>query len=373
MQLITHDDLDALAIGAGILGTGGGGNPYIGKIHAQRLLADGGVIQVIPPDEVDDTALITTVGFIGSPVVSVERIKRGDEPLRALRGLEAHIGRAFDYVIPGEIGGANSMSPMTCGAMAEIPVVDGDGMGRAFPELQMDTFAIYGIPMTPAAIADPRDHFTLFDRLTDAHTLERYARAVTIEMGGSAGYAFPVMTGLQLKQTVVPGTISLAIDLGNAVLEARQRNHSAIDAILDTSGGEILFTGKISDVNRRLLGGFARGTVIIDGVETDQHSTLTIEFQNEYLIARDDNGHALAVVPDLICIVATDDGEPVTTEILRYGMRVTVIGVPAPEAIRTPRALEVIGPEAFGYPDIEYRPMSGTFGNRPSRMPQSIW
>ena len=41
MWRITHDDVESIAIGAGILGTGGGGNPYLGKIHMQSLLAEG--------------------------------------------------------------------------------------------------------------------------------------------------------------------------------------------------------------------------------------------------------------------------------------------------------------------------------------------
>jgi uncharacterized protein len=42
------------------------------------------------------------------------------------------------------------------GARAGLPVIDGDGMGRAFPELQMDMFSIYGVAPTPGALADPR-------------------------------------------------------------------------------------------------------------------------------------------------------------------------------------------------------------------------
>ncbi len=68
------------------------------------------------------------------------------------------------------------MSPMIVAAQAGLPVVDGDGMGRAFPELQMDTFMIYGIEPTPAVISDPRGHVAIFDKLDDPTTLERYAQ-----------------------------------------------------------------------------------------------------------------------------------------------------------------------------------------------------
>ncbi len=363
MWTVDHDRLEELAIGAGILGTGGGGNPYLGKVHAQQLLKQGAVLQVVPPADVPDDALVTSVGFMGAPVVSVERIKRGDEPLVALRALERHIGRAFTHVVPGEIGGSNSTAPMIVGAMSGLPVIDGDGMGRAFPELQMDTWAIYGIPATPGAIADPRDHVAIFDGIADAAVLERYARSVTIGMGGSAGYAFPVMSGAELKRTVVPHTISLAIAVGAAVLVARQAKRDTIDAVLGVTGGERLFAGKIVDVERRLVGGFARGVLVLDGLGAHAGRSLRIDFQNENLIARTDRDEILAVVPDLICIVDAETAEPITTEVLRYGLRVEVLGIPAPNALKTPAALTVIGPAAFGYLDVPYHPLPGRFGN----------
>src|SRR5207237_5008460 len=134
-----------------------------------------------------------------------------------LRVLERHLGRQVEYLISGEIGGVNSTRPMVVAAMTGLPVIDGDGMGRAFPELQMDTFSIYGVPIAPAALADPRHNTVLFPDVTDPHTLERYARAVTIQMGGSTGYAFPAMSGADAKRTAVPNTISFARDIGAAV------------------------------------------------------------------------------------------------------------------------------------------------------------
>ncbi|MGI8478007.1 MAG: DUF917 domain-containing protein [Thermomicrobiales bacterium] len=362
MWTVDHEGLERLAIGAGILGTGGGGNPYLGKLHAQRLVAGGGVIQVVAPEDVPDEALVTSVGFMGAPVVSVERIKRGDEPMVALRALERHIGRRFTHVVPGEIGGSNSTAPMVAAAMSGLPIIDGDGMGRAFPELQMDTFMIYGVAAAPGAIADPRGHVAIFDGFTDANVLERYARSVTIGMGGSAGYAFPVMSGVELKRTVVAGTITLAIGIGAAVLAARQAKDDAVDAVLGVTGGMRLFNGKIVDVERRLVGGFARGVLKLDGIGGDAGRSLAIDFQNENLIARTNDGETLAVVPDLICIVDQDSAEPITTEVLRYGLRVVVLGIPAPAALKSAQALAVVGPAAFGYPDVPYIPMAGVFG-----------
>ena len=130
----------------------------------------------------------------------------------------------------------------------------------------------------------------------------------------------------------------------------------------------MLFTGKIVDVERRMAAGFARGAVRLDGLGDWRGRGLTIDFQNENLIARQtgDDGaveQILAVVPDLICIVNSETAAPVTTEVLRYGLRVTVLGIPAPPLLRTPAALAVVGPGAFGYP-VTYVPLGGVYGNR---------
>ena len=359
---VTEEVLEALEIGAGILGTGGGGNPYLGKVEALQQLRAGKTIQVVSLEEVADDAFTTTVGGLGSPTVGLERIGRGDECIRAMQALERHMGRKFTHVIPGEIGGSNSMRPMIVAARVGVPVIDGDGMGRAFPELQMDTFSIYGVAPTPGALSDPRGHEVVFDKIADPVTLERYARAVTIQMGGAAGYAFPPMTGAEVKRTAIPGTVTLAVEIGRAVLRARAALSNPVDAALSVSGGQRLFHGKIVDVERRLLGGFARGLLQLEGSGPDAGRALRIDFQNENLIARTDEGEILAVVPDLICLADEDSAEPITTEIVRYGLRVVVLGIPAPEMLKTPESLAVVGPAAFGYAKVPYVPLPGTFG-----------
>jgi uncharacterized protein len=361
MWYVDEEVLENIAIGAGILGTGGGGNPYYGKLHARQLLRQGAEIPVVAPDDVPDDALVVSVGGMGAPTVGIERIARGDEYLVALRALEQHLGREATHLIPSEIGGGNSTRPLVVSGMTGLPVIDADGMGRAFPELQMDTFSIYGVPITPAALADIYHNVTLFPHLQDALTLESYARAVTIQMGGAAGYAFPAMSGADAKRTGIPMTLSLAAGIGEAVRRARVEHSDPVRAVLDIAGGSVLFTGKVTDVQRRMAAGFARGSLTLEGLAEYRDETMEVDFQNENLIARRD-GATVAVVPDLICIVDRETAEPVTTEVIRYGLRVTVLGIPAPEMLRTPEALAVVGPAAFGYPDVEYRALPGRYG-----------
>lgn len=365
MELVRSLDathLEALAIGAGILGTGGGGSPYLAKVYAGELLKGGKSIDIVQPEDLPDDAAVVSTGGVGAPTISFERIKQGEEFYHALRAIESYVGKRATHMISAEIGGGNAISPIIVAAQAGLAVVDGDGMGRAFPELQMDTFSIYGIPPTPFAISDIRGHAVVYDKIDDAFALERYVRTVTVQMGGASGASGPMMSGADIRRTAVPHTMTLAVRLGEEVLRARKDHSDPVNAAASLAGGRVLCRGKITDVDRRFVAGFNRGSLTLDGLGDDQGSTFSIAFQNENLVVFDQDAHLLCCVPDLICIVDTETGEPITTEMLRYGLRVSVLGIPAPELIKTPEALEVVGPAAFGYDDVTYDPMPGTYG-----------
>lgn len=356
MWEITEEDLIPAAMGAGILGTGGGGNPYIGRLRAREQLRAGRRIRVIDPDEIADDDLLVVSGGMGSPVVAYEKTSGGQEETDAVRALQRHIGRDFTAIAPFEMGGGNSMVPLVIGALLDIPVVDGDGMGRAFPELQMITYFIYGGSPSPAALADERGNRIVVDQVVDSKWLERLLRTTTIEMGGHAGLATAVMDGAFCRTAIIPRTLTLAKNIGDAVLAARRNHDDPSDAVLDVAGGKRYLRGKVMDVERRATRGFARGRLVLEGTGSDSGRRIEIDFQNENLVIRED-GVPTVTVPDLITLVTTDEGEPITTELVRYGFRADVLVIPCPPLLKTPEALEVVGPRAFGY-DVDYRELS---------------
>jgi len=357
LRHILDSDLDAIEIGAAILGTGGGGNPYIGKWRCRLQLRKGREINVIPLDELDDNALVVSLGGIGAPVVGVEKIEQGEECLRALRALEQELDCKVDALISSEIGGANSMEPMLTAAQAGIPVVDGDGMGRAFPEMQMCTWSIYGHKSTPSAMVDEKNNVLVIREAQDEFWVETLARAAVVAMGAAAGIAMAPMRGEFVKKAAIPYTVTQALSLGNAVLKAQTENCDPIDAVLQHENGKLLMTGKITDLERHLKGGFAVGQITLEGFGDNAGDTGKIDLQNEFLIFRR-NDKVEITVPDLIVVLDVDNGMPITTEVLRYGQRVAVLALPCHDLMRTEKALAVVGPAAFGYDDIAYIPMS---------------
>lgn len=348
---LTTDDLPDLARGAALLGTGGGGDPYVGRLLVQEAMREHGPVTVVDPDDLDDDAFVVPTAQMGAPTVVFEKLPRGTEALTALRTLERHLGRTADATMPIECGGINSMIPLLVGAQTGLPVVDADGMGRAFPELQMETFSVYGVPGSPMAVAGENDEAVVIDTGTENTRMEWIARGVTIRMGGVAHIADYPMSGADVKRTAVPRTLRLALDLGRALREAREKHEPPLIAVQQTLARShyphlrLLFRGKIVDVERRTTAGFARGHA--RALSFDGESTLQVTFQNENLVAHVDD-ELRCVVPDLICILDAETAEPITTETLRYGQRVTVIGISTPGLMRTPPALDTFGPSAFG-------------------------
>lgn len=345
------EHLKDLARGAAILGTGGGGDPFIGRLLVEQAMREHGPVTILDPQDLADDAFIIPTAQMGAPTVIVEKIPRGTEPEMALHALETRLGRTADATMPIECGGINSMIPLLVAARTGLPVVDADGMGRAFPELQMETFSVYGVPGSPMAIAGERDETVVIDTGADNRQMEWLARGITIRMGGAAYIAEYAMTGEQVKRTAVPRTLSLGLSIGRAVREARQHHDNLIQALQAAlaptlySNLRVIFRGKVVDVERRTLEGFARGRAKFTSFEG--HSQMEVQFQNENLVAMVD-GQVRCVVPDLICVLEADTAEPITTEGLRYGQRVTVVGISTPDMMRTPEALNVFGPGCFG-------------------------
>ena len=198
--------------------------------------------------------------------------------------------------------------------------IDADGMGRAFPEFHMKTFFVYGVPYVPMVLADEKGNIAVIPQALTGKWVERIARAITIQIGSVACNALAPITAQQVRNTSVQGSLTLSKKLGDSVRKANQTKSDPVQAILEVNPGKVLFEGKISGIQRKTTQGFARGNVTIDGSGKFLDSVMEIEFQNENLIARI-HDEIVCVVPDLISIVDSEKGDPITTELLRYGFR----------------------------------------------------
>jgi DUF917 family protein len=344
LEEVTLADLPALARGAAVLGTGGGGDPYIGRLMAEQAVRRHGPVPLVLPDELPPGAVVVPVAMMGAPTVMIEKTPATELVGHAVTALAEHLGIVPTHIACIEAGGVNSLFPVVAAAQLGLPLVDGDGMGRAFPELQMVLATLDGIAATPMSIGDEKGN-TCVLHTVDNHAAEAMARALTVTMGCSAIISNYVMSGAQANTALVHGTLSLCVAIGRAVEDARAMLADPIIAVAEAVGGTVLHTGKVVDVSRRTTTGFARGQAVIVSPDDGE---LVLHFQNEHLMAlRDDR--PLVTTPDLIIVLDTDSGEPVTTEALRFGHRVTVLAAPADDRWHSPGGIELVGPRYFGY------------------------
>jgi len=345
--------MQPIALGGAFLGTGGGGDPYIGRLLAEQAIVEHGPVAVVDVMSLADDALVVPVAMMGAPTVMLEKLPRGDEAQSALQALEAYIGKKADAIFCVEAGGLNSTIPIAVAASTGLPIVDGDAMGRAFPELQMVSMTMHGIPACPMVMADEKGNSLVLNTVDNLST-EKFARAITVEMGGAGLIALYPMTGAQAKQATLKNSMSLIHSIGMLITSERAANRNPAERLAKDLSGVRLFEGRVMDVDRRTEGGFARGTCTLQGLGSDAGDTLILEFQNEFLLARSESGEPRAMTPDLICLLDLEIGEPITTEQIRYGFRVIVFGLPSDPQWRSEKGLELVGPGYFGY-DVSYQ------------------
>jgi DUF917 family protein len=354
MRKIGVHELEDIALGASLLGSGGGGDPYVGKLIALGAIKDCGPVTLLDPDEVKDDAFVVPIAMMGAPTVLSEKGIGGGEYAVLTDTISRYYGKKIDALMPIEAGGVNSMLPFAAAAKLGLPLVDVDGMGRAFPELQMVTFTIAGVTATPMALTDEKGNSAIFTTITNKWT-EDLARAVTTSCGGSVSVVLYCVDGKTMKQYGVQRIITRSETLGKAIREAKYGAATPEENFLAACGGYKIFRGKITDILREVRGAFNFGKAVFEGSGEYKGESAFVEFQNENLVVSVE-GEIRATTPDLICLVDTETFIPVPTDALKYGKRVLIVGLKCYDAWRSPKGIEIVGPRYFGY-DTDYVPV----------------
>lgn len=354
MRQITAKDITLISHGAMYLGAGGGGDTTLTQIMAKQAIQESGSVKLISPFEFDDNSWVIPVAVMGSTTIFNEKVPSTDVLQDVLRDVEKGKGITTSAVTGIEIGGMNALTPILTAAITRLPVLDSDGMGRAFPELQMTTYHAFGIQAGPFFMRNERgdSHCIVMD---DNAEIEQEARKQVLEMGGWAAVACYPMQGNEIRETGVLQTFSLAKRLGEAVLSAGADVHrvfSSVDRIFHNSiyGKPVhLIEGKIVELRPYLHGHPTPGRLIIEGTGHHSGEQMEILFQNEYLLAKQGQW-VMTSVPDIISVLDADTGYPMLIDELENHTRVWAIAIPSPSLLREPSMLEVVSPEKFGLP-----------------------
>ncbi|KAI3539122.1 hypothetical protein CABS03_05403 [Colletotrichum abscissum] len=327
---LSETDLDWITTGCYILGTGGGGSPYQHMLRLREMMRAGATVKIISPYDLKDDDIVACGGGKGSPQVSIEK-PYGDEIMESQRELYSYLKTKPTAVISLEIGGGNGLQGLILGASTnlDIPTVDGDWMGRAYPISHQTTPVVFEKKptMIPSCISDGNGRIMLMTKARTELDAERACRAALSQMGSHVGCAKGPVSGRDTKSWVVENTVSLSWRIGRAVAMARCTNaiDTVAEAVLDVVGGQesarVLFRGKIVGVERITRMGHAYGEIIIEG-HTDGRNDgdgaverFVIPFKNENILAKKvDASGKEDVSPDNSPFLSREESEEYETD-----------------------------------------------------------
>jgi DUF917 family protein len=370
-EVRTVDDVHALVDGLTLLGTGGGGRPEQGLESLLPHVQAGRSVAWVSPDEIPDDAWVCSTFGMGSiaPTKSLSAEERRalgypeewtvTRPMvRAIQELAAYTGKRITAILPFELGAGNTPSPMDAAVSVGAAIVDGDCAGRAIPELCQTSAAIMGIRFAPGAIADPWGNVLLVKQTASELLTERIGKLVSIatklpDMKASCAHAGFLMSGKDLKRVAVPGGITRALTVGRAI-RAAKAGGDPVAAAAQALGGWVLFRGRVAKKEWESRDGYMYGTTTVEGEGDDGGHVLRVWFKNENHVTWRD-GTPWVLSPDLIMTIGAD-GTPYTNTLLPEGARIGVVGAMADPRLRTPAALNLLGPRHYGH-DLDYTPI----------------
>lgn len=320
------DDFERIAAGAAILASGGGGS-YLDAVGVLAELGRSGWQGGVTVAGYDGATDACVLAMMGSPDAATSLglgdIRRSfDNTLAAFR---AAVGRMPGCLIPVETGPINSIVPLIAAADLGLWVVDGDGAGRAVPELPQTTYGGSArLPAAPCALGNDAALPALVESsVLNAPTsarIETLAGGIVSAFGSFSGIALwpsNADNGFALQDSYIPGTMAQARDLGRCLLDAAAPPASAevaalIARITGRAASVPVVNFYITDVRQATSSAsLDAGVIRLDNARNpaDSTETCTLYNLNENLIAYSSAAAApLIVAPDSICYYSESTG-----------------------------------------------------------------
>ena len=369
-RLESAADCEDFIVGCLFMGTGGGGDPADGLEVLTVALRDGLELGWRDAESIADDVLTAMVYEIGSIAprtdghaellrelhLDPDGAVQDDTICLAVRELSQHLGQEIGCVVAAELGASNTPGPVVAAARLGIPIVDGDCAGRAVPEEMQGTPFAYGISSDPFAAVDCWGNTVIVTKTANPYMLERIARHLAIASIDSAAVASTPLPARDMKRVLVPGTLSLCLEIGGACRRAIEAGNDPVQAALRVVDGWRLFDGVVADKSWIDSGGFMDGTLKIEGTGAWEGHSLRAWFKNEIHVTWLDD-QPWVCSPDLVTLVDPSSGRGFTNTVIAVGDEVAVVGMRGLEVMRQPAALlNGSGPVYFGF-DVPYVPI----------------
>lgn len=330
MSVYTYglQDFQSIAAGAAVLASGGGGSYHDARSILQELAQRGwsGAVRV---QDYDGATNGCVLAIMGSPdaadhltLADVENSIRNTVQL-----MENSTGELLGCFVPVEIGPINSLVPLIGASMSRgsVWVVNGDGAGRAVPQLPQTTFTGSArLAPSPCALAsdasEPAAVESALLRASTAAKVETLAGGVVGGFGGYSGIAlwpFNAANGFAMGGHYIPGTLEQARAVGQYLLVATTPPPTAelasvISRVTGRVSSAVATNCYVTEVKQTTSSASLDcGTIRLDNAADPSQSTQThyLYNLNENLIMYSSSSAAPVVMaPDSICYYSEATG-----------------------------------------------------------------
>jgi DUF917 family protein len=327
-RILVEKDVEAAVRGGSVYAAGGGGWADHGRMLGAAAMR-AGKPELVSIEELAPDAWIATAAAIGAPASTTAWEMQGIDYVKAAQLLEKELGEKLAGLIIGQNGRSSTLNAWLPSAVMGCKVVDAVGDMRAHPTGDMGSIGLAGSPepMIQTAVGGNRAenrYIELVIKGATAKVSPVLRTAADMSGGFIASCRNPVRASYVAAHAALGG-ISLALALGEAIIEAEWRGGRAvIDAICKTTGGHILGEGKVTNISVAYMNeAFDIGAVTLG----EGDDALVLHVMNEYMALDDAGGRRVATFPDVIATLSAD-GEPVSVGQLKEGMVVFVLHVP---------------------------------------------
>src|SRR6202521_1602085 len=249
-RILVARDVEAAVKGGAVFAAGGGGFAEHGRMLGTAAV-NAGEPELVTVDEIADEAWIATAAAIGAPAGTTQWQMLGVDYIKAVELAQRELGAPIYGLMIGQNGKSSTLNGWLPGAVLGTKVVDAVGDLRAHPTGDMGSIGLANSPepMIQSAVGGNRAnnaYIELVVRGATARISPILRRAADMSGGFIASCRNPVRASY-VKRNAALGGISLALELGNAILGAESNGGDAIiDAICKPTSGVILGTGRVT-------------------------------------------------------------------------------------------------------------------------------
>ncbi|WDD97888.1 DUF917 domain-containing protein [Thalassomonas actiniarum] len=331
MTKLNNEDLQWLLEGATFLGCGGGGSYSVGKEILAAAIALGKDIVLISAEDLPLDSLAISPAAIGSPdavsaqddsVPFIASAPKAFDALQMAINSQRETPEPAEYVIAGETGPWATTITLYLAAKKNLTVIDGDGGGRAMPQLNMTYFTAQEVIASPISVANDATQASKSvvstSRVGSTDLAGDVVRGIisTDSFGNTGAFATWPMGKKDVVTASITNSLSFTLKVGEAITRHKSDpDKYPLSEVLDVlraerGFAEIIMNGKLCLFSETTDGTFDMGQARFKDKTTGR--SLYIYNKNENMIAYfEDETSPAALAPDSICFLR-EDGSPTT-------------------------------------------------------------